>query len=195
MNAFIEQIMLIVTLYILSIVAIIVVYKLTPKEYSKIDLSQLHRGEEEQVLKLLYDSYLQRLSIYHGALITCIFGVFVILALLTTGGFSQLSKLLVLWIGLTLIGLTLFILILVLIIYHALHIIETSYKVDYWHRKTLFDYFAELLVKSANIFSSLPVINKMGQKASPKYTVLVVGSVWLIFLLPTACLMLMLCLF
>lgn len=91
MSTFIEQIVLVVTLYLLSIPVIMVLYKLAPKEYGKIELSQLHANEEKKVLRLLYDSYLQRLSIYHSALITCIFGVFVILTLLTIESFSQLT--------------------------------------------------------------------------------------------------------
>lgn len=190
MTPLLEEIVLILGLYVVSILSFAILYKVTPEEYEKIELSHFRPRKRKEIARLLYDSYLTKLEVYHGAFIGCLFGIFIVLTLLTNKDFSQLSRLFVLWTGLMLIALSMLISAIVLIVYHALYIIETSYEVDSKNRQTLFDYMSKVFVNSANVLSKLPIFNSFRKGGNPKYTSLLLGGLWLIFFLPIMCLML-----
>lgn len=191
----IAQLALFAGLYVASLLVLVFLFINAPNDFEGLTLENLEAVQKRAVLKFMYNSFLTRLSMYHEALIGCIFGVFVFLALLTSFDLPVYIRLILLWLGIAAVGLTILILAYTLVFYGALNVIEKAYEIDGKESKTIQEYLEETNIKALTVLKIFPIIGWIRggwTRGGPKLMIFILATFWLVFLLPIICVMVML---
>ena len=185
------QLLLVLGFYAISLLVCSILYFRAPASFEKIKLDNLEPKKQEEILALLYQSSIEGIKVYHPALVSCIFGIFVILALLASTNIPSYARFFLIFVGIIAIAFTVGVLAILLIFVGALFIVESSYKIGE-NGSTWFDHHSELTRKALIVPKWVPLIKNMMIGTTPRTLVGLLSFFWLVFLLPVFCVMLML---
>jgi hypothetical protein len=131
-----QSIGIVIALIIGSILFWIVLYKFASPHYEKISLDGLPINQRKIAVQLLERTFASRLTIYHAALFSSLFGIFVAFSLLTQFNFSLTMRIGALWVGIVFVLISEFVLALTMIHFGALQVCLMSYEIAIKTEKT-----------------------------------------------------------